>query len=101
MRTPPITRNVSVGGCVGVRDLAGNPLDRHELAGVVVDRDVALLRPDRLPVLPPPADDERGRPARRTTDDLVEERPVVRMDELEAEVRVGVVLLRRVAVDRA
>jgi hypothetical protein len=81
-----------------VRDLAGDPLDRDELAGVVVDGDVALLRPDRLAVLPPPADDERVA-ARRATGDLVEERPVVRMDELQAEVRVGVVLLRRVAVD--
>lgn len=81
-----------------IRDLARDPLERDELAGVVVDGDVALLRPDRLSVLPPPADDERVA-ARCATGDLVEERPVVRMDELQAEVGVGVVLLRRVAVD--
>jgi hypothetical protein len=81
-----------------VRYLAGDPLERHELAGVVVDGDIALFRPDRRSVLPPPADDERVA-ARRATDDLVEERPVVGMDELQTEVGVGVVLLRRVAVD--
>src|SRR4051812_41667222 len=78
----------------GIDDLSRDPLDREQLAGLREYRRVALLDPDDRAVLPDPADDD-GYAAGSTREQVVHDRAIIAVDELQRGRRVCVQLVRR------